>query len=107
MSPSSKNTHIIDTYLKGLSFKTDPYFVHNIVIAIWIVLVWRGIWNLTDYYLLPQYPNLSNMLSIIIGIAVLYLPDWHLNHLSGRHETMHQHDKTHPPSQDAVSSDEF
>ena len=42
-----------------------------IVIAVGVVLVWRGIWGLLDQILFPSDPFLSYGLSIVAGIAVL------------------------------------
>ncbi len=40
-----------------------------------VVMVWRGLWNLMDTYLFPGSPILSNIISIILGLFLLYLPD--------------------------------
>ena len=64
-----------------LSFQRDKHFVRNIVIAIGVVLVWRGVWHLADMYLFPNNPLLSNIVSLIVGILILYLPDGSLHHL--------------------------
>ena len=44
-----------------------------LVIAVGIVLIWRGIWGLADMYLLPQSPLISFAASIALGVAILYL----------------------------------
>jgi len=36
------------------------------LIAIAIIMIWRGVWNLIDHYFLPNYWVLSSVLSIII-----------------------------------------
>jgi len=45
------------------------------LIAIAIIMIWRGVWNLIDHYFLPNYWVLSSVLSIIIWIAILILND--------------------------------
>lgn len=65
----------------GISLKWDKHFVRNILIVIGVVLVRRGVRHLADKYLLPDHPTLSDIVSIIIGIAILYLPDGTLEHL--------------------------
>ena len=45
---------------------------HIIIIALAIIMFWRGIWGLMDYYLFPDNPLLSHILSIVIGILILY-----------------------------------
>ncbi len=61
--------------ISGLSLRWDGEFIKNIVIVIGVVAVWRGIWDLLDMYLFPQNQLLSDGVSIILGIFLLYLPD--------------------------------
>ncbi len=46
-----------------------------IIIVLGIVLVWRGIWGLADTYLFPNNPILSFIISVLIGIFLLFLVD--------------------------------
>lgn len=64
-----------------ISLKRDKHFVRNIIIAIGVVLVRRGVRHLADMYLFPNNPLISNIVSLIIWILILYLPDWTLEHL--------------------------
>lgn len=57
--------------------------MRNIIIAIGVVLVWRGVWNIADMYVFPNNPLLSNIISLVVGILILYLPDGTLEHLGG------------------------
>jgi Fuseless len=65
----------------GLSLSRDRHFVRNLVIAVGVVLVRRGVWHLADMYLLPNHPLASSIVSLIVGILILYLPDGTLEHL--------------------------
>jgi uncharacterized membrane-anchored protein len=47
-----------------------------IIIVFGVVLVWRGIWGLTDHYLFPHNPLLSSITSIIFGVVLLFLIDF-------------------------------
>ena len=38
-----------------------------------VILVWRGVWTLADRYLLPENPDVSAVISIILGIIILYM----------------------------------
>ena len=38
-----------------------------------IILFWRGIWDLADMYILPNYPTLSAIVSMLIGMGILML----------------------------------
>ena len=33
-----------------------------------IILFWRGIWELADLYLFPQYPTYSALMSLLVGV---------------------------------------
>jgi hypothetical protein len=48
-----------------------PYLYVIAVVA--IVMMWRGIWNLLDLYLLPKNPKLSNWISLLLGLALIAL----------------------------------
>ena len=51
------------------------------LLAIAIVAVWRGVWGLMDIYLFPDNQSLSLILSLVIGIFILYFNDHRLNEL--------------------------
>ncbi len=52
-----------------------------LLLAIAIVAVWRGVWGLMDIYLLPNNPIWSFLVSIIVGLIILYFNDRKLNEL--------------------------
>lgn len=84
----------------GLSLKPRRYFVRDLLIVIGVVLVWRGIWHLADRFLFPDYPLLSEALSILIGLFLLYLPDKDLSHLTG---DTHHHIYHHAEPKDKIT----
>lgn len=55
--------------------KTLKKNLHIILIAVGVVFVWRGIWDLADIYLLPDNPQLSFLVSVMVGIVLLFLID--------------------------------
>jgi len=57
-------------------------FYHILLSAIAVIMVWRGIWNLLDKYLFENYWVASNIVSIIIGVALLYYLDKNLKKLA-------------------------
>jgi hypothetical protein len=61
----------------------ERFLYHSkfLALAIGVVLVWRGIWELAGRYLFPNHPDVSAVISIIIGMAILYLTDRKLNEL--------------------------
>lgn len=61
--------------LTGLSFKLDALFFRNLTLILSAVLIWRGMWNFLDLYLFPGNEFLSNIVSIIIGIILLFIFD--------------------------------
>ncbi len=64
--------------MKKNIFETIRYFAKNIAIVIGIVLIWRGIWYILDYFdmLFFHGDHLPSAVGgIIIGLLILYLPD--------------------------------
>jgi 1,4-dihydroxy-2-naphthoate octaprenyltransferase len=55
--------------------KTLKRNLNYIIIAIGVVLVWRGVWYIADEFLLPDRPLGTAILSIIIGLVILLLTD--------------------------------
>lgn len=54
------------------------YFAKNIYIVVGLVMVWRGIWYILDAIdkWLFGYSNIiSVIITIILGLALLYVPD--------------------------------
>ena len=45
------------------------------VVCIAIVMIWKWIWDLLDLYIFPNYPLLSNLVCISIGVLVLLMDD--------------------------------
>lgn len=63
---------------------TLAYLAKNITVAIGLVLIWRGIW-----YILDGFDKLffngghfwSALLGVLIGLAILYIPDHDLKEI--------------------------
>ncbi len=52
--------------------------------SIGIVLVWRGIWHMLDYIdevLFNGFSFWTGLIGLIVGILVLYIPDYDLKEL--------------------------
>ena len=47
--------------------------IYALIIGIAIVWFWRGVWQLTDIYLLPNNYKLSNWISLILAIVILII----------------------------------
>jgi len=57
---------------------TIRYFAKNIFVVIGLVLIWRGIWYVMDEIdvLLFQGAHIFTAVAgIVVGLAILYLPD--------------------------------
>ena len=60
--------------LEGIFEKTSPKDALIILIAAFAaVSFWRGIWGLMDFYLFPENLPLSFLISLIIGLFILFL----------------------------------
>ena len=60
------------------------YFTKNISIAVGIIIIWRGVWiifDLIDSILFGGNHIITAILGIIVGVAILYLPDRNLKSL--------------------------
>ncbi len=55
--------------------------LNSIVIVLGIIMLWRGVWGLLDVFLFPGMPTLSYLVSIALGVLVLYLDDFNLDDL--------------------------
>lgn len=53
--------------------KPKHHFLKIILIAIAIVCFWRGAWGLMDLYIFPDHEAISYMVSMGIGIVILYV----------------------------------
>jgi hypothetical protein len=73
-------------FSKRVKHKPPLYFIHNVVRALGLVLVWRGIWQILDsidFVLLGGSHWFTATLGLGIGVALLYLPDRDLKELQG------------------------
>lgn len=68
-------------HVPRVSFRPRRGFLLTIMIITGIILVWRGLWNLIDMYAFPNHPILSNVIGILVGLILLYLPDENLEKL--------------------------
>jgi uncharacterized membrane protein len=82
---------------KMLKSKKTLFLVFSGIIG--VVMLWRGIWGLIDIYLFPGHPELSNILSIGIGLLILLADDFELDELAS-------HRATHSQETNNVSSPE-
>ena len=46
---------------------------YAIIIGFAVISFWRGIWGLMDVYLFPSNYSLSLLVSVVIGIIILFL----------------------------------
>ena len=57
---------------------TVSYFARNISIVVGLVLMWRGVWYVLDeidIWLFGGHHLYTGILGIVLGLAVLYIPD--------------------------------
>lgn len=45
---------------------------YTVLAAFAIISFWRGTWGLMDIYLFPDNYTLSLLISIIVGVAIIY-----------------------------------
>lgn len=69
----------MDFFRKKENF--TKHFGSVLLTVIGVVFVWRGIWGLADTFLFPEYEAFSYMVSIFIGLVVLYADDKRISEL--------------------------
>jgi len=77
----------IKKIFKGLSFKLDSLFFRNLTLILATILIWRGVWNFADKYFFPDSFYLSNLLTIVFGIFLLFVFDSEVE----EEEKVHKH----------------
>ena len=50
---------------------TDPMIRKALLLGLAGILVWRGVWLLTDLFLTPDNLPLSAVLSIVLGLGIM------------------------------------
>ena len=54
---------------------------YTLLIAFAIISFWRGVWGLMDIYLFPKHHPLSLIISLLVGILILYSTNHLIKHL--------------------------
>lgn len=57
------------------------HFITVLLTVIAVVFVWRGIWGLTDHFLFPENELLSYLVSVLVGLVILYIDDKRISEL--------------------------
>ena len=66
---------------KVAEFKQRHPNANAVVIVLGIIMLWRGVWGLLDTYLFPGQQVLSYLVSIVLGVLILYLDDFSVENL--------------------------
>jgi len=61
--------------------KTLIYNIRVFLLLLAVVVIWRWIWNIFDRYFFPDYFMLSNLLSIVIWLVIIFINDYELEDL--------------------------
>ena len=77
--------------LKGLSLELDTLFFRNLTLILATILIWRGVWNYADKYFFPNDFFLSNLLTIIVGICLLFVFDSEVKEIEEEVESGKKH----------------
>jgi len=54
---------------------------YRLLIAIAIIMFWRGLWGLMDLYLFPENLTLSYSASVVLGLIIIYFNGRHFKEL--------------------------
>lgn len=58
-----------------ISLRPHKNFFRMMIVFLGIGFAWSGLWGLIDTYFFPGNPLLSKLISLFLGIFILYLPD--------------------------------
>lgn len=61
--------------------KTLIYNIRVFLLLLAVVVIWRWIWNIFDRYFFPDYFIISNILSIVIWLVIIFINDYELEDL--------------------------
>jgi len=68
--------------LKNLvHLKKHHQLVFSLIIMSGMISLWRGIWGLLDLYLLPNNPEISYMLSLLLGLGLITVTHYTIDKL--------------------------
>ncbi|MEA3429948.1 MAG: hypothetical protein U9R08_01610 [Nanoarchaeota archaeon] len=66
-------------YSKLKKLKKHHQLLYSLLIAIGIVAIWRGVWMLLDLYFFSNNPAISALMSLIIGLLIIFLTHYKLS----------------------------
>lgn len=72
----NKHKHKIKKSVKRVIRDIDIF-----IVVLWVVMIWRWLWNFLDRYFLSDMFFLSNVLSIAFWIVIIFLHDFSLKKL--------------------------
>ena len=61
--------------------KDNSSNLNTIIVCISVIAIWKWVWDLMEIYVFPQNPLLSNIVCIILWVAVLLVDDGKLEEL--------------------------
>ena len=79
---AKKEEKVLFHHFKHLRKKNQVLF--SVVMAVGVVFVWRGIWNLIDrYWFTNLNQDFSDISGVLIGLIILYFADRLITHFAG------------------------
>ena len=66
-------------FKKLTSLKKHHQLAYFLIMTAALISIWRGIWGLSDTYLFPSNPQLSFLISLIIGVVVMAMAHYKLS----------------------------
>lgn len=64
--------------------KIKKYTIKNFqifMISVWVIMIWRWVWNFLDHYVFPESFIFSNILTIFVWVIILMYKDFDLKEL--------------------------
>jgi hypothetical protein len=71
-SPLNSSASLKSNYCSFIKFYITDMFISAFIITPFVNLHWRGAWDLLDIHLLSDHPRTSALISLAIGLFILY-----------------------------------
>ncbi|MDD3263151.1 MAG: hypothetical protein PHR61_04925 [Candidatus Absconditabacteria bacterium] len=76
--------HVTNAYMKIKKLRKNRTNINILVTTMAIVMIWRGVWGLLDMFVFPNNPFFSYLISVFLGILLLFIDNEELDELESK-----------------------
>ncbi|UJR20895.1 hypothetical protein I4U23_024004 [Adineta vaga] len=89
-TPIDSNHSLISNYCSFIKLYIIDMLISASIITPFVNIHWRGAWDLLDIHLLPNHPHISALVSLVLGLFILYFIYLMQNSLQNFYEKHHK-----------------